>query len=119
MTAGADDFISKTNFNTVLIPKVFSMLRLHNLRKELVGLQELKAVRTLVNIFKHEFNNKLMIMNGNVFKVKKALEGKEDKAIMKIEDAIKFITDTIQSIEKVDNLSTEDYDSQAKIYKVK
>lgn len=119
VTAGADDFISKTNFQELLIPKIFCMLRLKNLRKELVDLKELEAVRTLIGTFKHEFNNKLMIMRGNVNKVRKLLNEDDQKSINKIEDGIKFISETIQKMAELETLNTEQYADQDNIYKVK
>jgi CheY-like chemotaxis protein len=121
VTSGADDFVSKTNFKDILIPKIFCMLRLRNLRKELVDLKELEAVRTLIGTFKHEFNNKLMIMNGNLNKVKKLLDEDNQKPISKIEDGIKFIAETIKKMDHLElqDVHVERYDDQENIYKVK
>lgn len=119
--SGADDFISKANFEQVLIPKIFCMLRLKKLRSELVDMKELEAVRTLVGTFKHEFNNKLMIMSGNVHKLKLVFEKYEqdNKPIEKIEDGIRFISDTIKQIGESNVLTKETYQGEEKIYKVR
>lgn len=121
VNAGADDFISKANFNEILIPKIFCMLRLKKLRAELVDMKEVEAVRTLIGTFKHEFNNKLMIMSGSVFKLKNLIDESDDnlKSITKIEDGIKFITDTLRKIGESSDLETQSYDSDGNIYKVR
>lgn len=119
--SGADDFISKTSFEEVLIPKIICMLRLKSIRSELLNLKEIEAVKTVLATFKHEFNNRLMIMSGNLMKMKatESNPGHNDEAFKKIEDGIQFIAETLEKISQVEFLEKEDYDSREKIYRVK
>lgn len=121
LQSGADDFISKTTFQEVLIPKIICMLRLKSIRSELLNLKEIEAVKTVLATFKHEFNNRLMIMSGNLMKVKSNAKDPElnKAAFQKIEDGIKFISETLEKISQVEFLEKDDYDSQEKIYRVK
>lgn len=119
--SGADDFISKTTFEEVLIPKIICMLRLKSIRSELLNLKEIEAVKTVLATFKHEFNNRLMIMSGNLMKMKATAKDPElnEVAFQKIEDGIKFIAETLEKISQVEFSEKDEYDSNEKIYRVK
>ncbi len=113
---GCDDFISKQVFPTVLIPKIFALIRIRNRNIQLLKLKQTEAVLALVGTYKHELGNTLTILEGYWHLLRKNPTSEDifDKGCNNIL-RIKGILNAISNIKRFEE---EEYTTNTKILKI-
>ena len=108
--AGADDYLIKKSSQAVILIKIRAMLRLKQLRDELVALQQLEAVKNMVVTISHEFNNTMAIIMGQIRVSKQAMgDGACCSLLGQLEDKMGMLTELIRKLQKLEKYKTKRY----------
>jgi len=81
MEAGANDFLSKDTDNFILAAKVSALINMKKMQEEIVKLRKFAAIKKIIALYNHEFNNPLAIAVGNLFHLQESLS--DEKQIVR------------------------------------
>lgn len=117
--AGAIDFISKDEIVESLPIRIASVLKMQETFQSHVDDKQLEAIKTLIGTYKHEFGNKLLIVEGACRQIKRKYEldesGKEWENLQK---GLAGFRETLKKLDKLRRYSEEEYSENAKILKI-
>lgn len=103
LLGGASDLISKnTLVRPLLLAKILAMKRLKLLHQELTETKQVRAIKTLIGTYKHEFGNAIAILEGRCQQiVKKNPNLKHTTELQSIEKTVVRLIDTLKKLDQL------------------
>lgn len=116
---GADAFMSKNSVQQVLVANIIALLRIAELKKETIKVQQFNAVKTLIGTYKHEFGNTIAILDGKIHKLGKEFpDVSKHDAFKSVTNCIVRLTETLEKLNALREYQEEKYSSNSNIVKI-
>ncbi|MDH4467659.1 MAG: response regulator [Bacteriovoracaceae bacterium] len=116
---GADAFASKNSIQAVLLANIFALMRVAQLRKQVIAVKQFEAVKALIGTYKHDFGNTLTIMDGKINKLTTEFPAIiETDEYQSIKNAVKRFTVTLEKLSALREYKEEKYSPESSIVKI-
>ncbi|MCP4912904.1 MAG: response regulator [Oligoflexia bacterium] len=119
MKAGADDFLCKSSSEEVITTKVQTMMRKVSWLNKDIQSKQLEAIKALIVLTNHEFNNALTIANGFLGKIKKNHQEINPDHLKKVEASLSNIRTVVDKLTDMENFNNESYVGETRMLKLK
>lgn len=107
--AGADDYLFKSYGHDVILMKIRAMLRISELKREVVELHKVKAMQSLVVAMSHEFNNVLGIVVGYINLLDKKTNLQEVHEFQRLKGPLLRLADLIRNVRSLKSFKLKKY----------
>lgn len=107
--AGADEYVVRSDDIRELDIRIRAMIRLRDLRDELISLRRLSAIRSMITTYNHEFNNALVIAYGALEKLGVEVGDEAQKELEKMKSSLERIQRTVERISAIDHVEEVGY----------
>lgn len=107
--AGANDYIFKTTNVDVILSKLDSTLQQVKIRKELLSLKQVAAVKSVIVTLNHEFNNIVTILMGRLTGFKRVLSDADKEQVVPLEKNLLRLVKLIKKISEIEKYGHTEY----------